>query len=79
MPRSDATPCPTDLSLEAAETLLREAVRRGWVSASMDGVFPRHAWIRDGSAVFEGRLTNSGLGQYKSYPIASDEAPRWLP
>jgi hypothetical protein len=42
----------------------------------MEGGFPRYVWCRNASSVlFEGRLTNSTLGEYKGYPIAEAEAP----
>jgi hypothetical protein len=41
----------------------------------MEGSFPRYVWHRDGEHFFEGRLTNHVLGEYKGYPIDSDEAP----
>ena len=44
----------------------------------MEGPFPKYAWIRVEGQVYEARLTNSGLGAYKGYPILDHEAPRWL-
>jgi hypothetical protein len=41
----------------------------------MEGSFPRYVWYRDGEILFEGRLTNQTLGEYKGYPISSDEGP----
>ena len=57
---------------------LREAVSEGCVSAALEGDFPRYAWKRFGDQVYEARLSNSGLGQYKGYPIKDYEAPGWL-
>jgi hypothetical protein len=52
---------------------LREAIRRGQVDRVVEGEFPRHVWAwiptREGPRLVEGRLTNSGLGQYKGYFI----------
>jgi hypothetical protein len=53
-------------------------VRERRVSARFEGDYPCYAWARVGDQVYEARLTNSGLGQYKGYPIRPDEAPRWL-
>lgn len=40
-----------------------------------EGDFPRYLWIRAGTQCYEARLVNQGLGQYKGYPIESDEWP----
>jgi hypothetical protein len=76
--RSDASACPRDLNFDEVLEWLRLAVREGTVSAALDGDFPRYAWRRVGSQVYEARLSNSGLGQYKGYPIEDYEAPSWL-
>jgi TPR repeat protein len=77
--RSDATACPRGIDRLQAETWLKEAVQAGHVSAACDGGFPRYAWKKAGDRVFEARLSNAGLGQYKGYPIEPHEAPGWLP
>jgi len=41
----------------------------------MEGAFPRYVWCLNGAQLFEGRLTNQALGEYKGYPIGADEAP----
>jgi hypothetical protein len=76
--RSDASACPRGLDFAKVEEWLREAVRDGTVSAAFDGDFPRYAWKRIGAQVYEARLSNAGLGQYKGYPIEDHEAPGWL-
>jgi hypothetical protein len=76
--RSDATACPRDIGRLQAENWLKEAVRAGHVSAACDGGFPRYVWKQVGDRVFEARLSNAGLGQYKGYPLESHEAPGWL-
>ena len=75
--RSDATLCPADLEGRQAEltSWLRNAILQGSAGGLMEGPFPRYVWYREGDRVFEGRLTNRELGQYKGYPISSDEAP----
>jgi|ERR1700689_610585 hypothetical protein len=77
--RSDASACPRGLDFGEVEGWLREAVRDGSVSAVLDGDFPRYAWKRVDDRVYEARLSNAGLGQYKGYPIEDHEAPGWLP
>jgi hypothetical protein len=76
--RSDATACPRGLDFGEVEEWLREAVRNGTVSAVLDGDYPRYAWKRVGPQIYEARLSNAGLGQYKGYPIEDHEAPGWL-
>lgn len=67
--RSDATACPRDIDRLQAENWLKGAVRAGHVSAACDGGFPRYVWKQVGDRVFEARLSNAGLGQYKGYPL----------
>ncbi|HEX4705400.1 MAG TPA: hypothetical protein VH352_24960, partial [Pseudonocardiaceae bacterium] len=73
--RSDATACPRGLDFAEVEGWLRDAVRKGHVSAALNGGYPRYAWTRVGTQVYEARLSNPGLGQYKGYPIREHEAP----
>ncbi len=77
--RSDASACPRGLDFDKVLGWLRSAIREGSVSAALDGEFPRYAWKRVGGQVYEARLSNSGLGEYKGYPIEDHEAPDWLP
>jgi hypothetical protein len=76
--RSDASACPRGLDLAEVETWLKKAVARGDISADAVGEFPRYVWARVAGRVYEARLSNSGLGQYKGYPIHDYEAPGWL-
>ena len=78
--RSDATLCPSDLEgdTERLTRWLREALAAGNAGGFMEGAFPRYVWYRDGDRWFEGRLTNQVLGQYKGYPIGTDECPKEL-
>ncbi len=76
--RSDASACPRGLDFDEVVDWLREAVRDGSVSADIEGDFPRYAWLRVEGRVYEARLSNSGLGAYKGYPIHDYEAPGWL-
>lgn len=76
--RSDASACPRDLDFDKVLEWLRDAVRACALSAATEGDFPRYAWRRIGEQVYEARLSNSGLGQYKGYPIQDSEAPEWL-
>ena len=76
--RSDASACPRGLDFNEVLEWLKSAIREGSVSAALDGEFPRYAWRRVGGRVYEARLSNSGLGEYKGYPIEDFEAPGWL-
>ena len=75
--RSDATLCPSDLEGHQQEITvwLRNAIAEGHAGGFMEGSFPRYVWYRDGERLFEGRLTNQVLGEYKGYPIGADEGP----
>jgi hypothetical protein len=76
--RSDASACPRGLDFDNVLEWLRDAVRECCLSATMEGDYPRYAWKRVEGQVYEARLSNSGLGQYKGYPIQEFEAPGWL-
>jgi hypothetical protein len=77
--RSDASACPRGLDFVAVRGWLRNAVRARQVSADFQGDFPRYVWTRVEGQVYEARLSNSGLGAYKGYPIHDHESPAWLP
>lgn len=79
-PRADASICPRSLTRqhEKVEAWLQEAVRRGTVGELWEGDFPRYVWFRDGTDVYEGRLVNRGLGEYKGYPLEPGEGPEGL-
>lgn len=77
--RSDATPCPPDVTLDDAQLWLREALAAGDVGGPWDDQpFPQYAWRRIGDRVFEARLTNPEQGWYKAYPLERAEWPPWL-
>lgn len=77
--RSDASKCDPSLS-DAAELTgwLRQGIARGWVGAPWEGGYPRYVWHRAEAGGYEGRLVNSGAGEYKGYPLNEDEWPRGL-
>jgi len=75
-PRADASKC--DPKLGDADELtrwLRQAIEVGDVGAPFEGGYPRYVWSRQGDIVYEARLVNQGLGQYKGYPLQPDEWP----
>jgi len=81
-PRADATICDRSFlsRWEEVEEWLRTAIRRAWVGAPWEGDFPRYAWYRDtDDTVFEARLVNRGLGEYKGYALTAEECPEGLP
>lgn len=63
---------------------LRDAIRRGHVgapwepppSASGQLSFPRYVWTVNGDILYEGRLVNSGNGEYKGYRLRPEEWPK---
>lgn len=77
--RADASKCDPRLGDRAELTgWLREAIAGGQVGAPWEGDFPRYVWHRKDNTVYEGRLVNSELGQYKGYPLQPAEWPGWL-
>ena len=81
-PRPDASICPRRLANRRSlvENWLQTAVAKGHVGA-WEGDFPRYAWYRDpgDGAIYEARLTESGSGGYKGYPLTSGQRVRGLP
>jgi hypothetical protein len=75
-PRADASKCDQRLNdPEPITEWLRTAVRKGAFGKLWEGGFPRYLWYKDGEVLYEGRLVNRGLGQYKGYPLERDEWP----
>jgi hypothetical protein len=73
--RSDASPCdPRYVDFAAPTRALRDAVRARQTS-EFNGRFPRYVWGELDGRVYEARLVNHELGQYKGYPIESEEFP----
>ena len=78
--RANASICPRELAdkKDVVVSWLREAIREGAVGAFWESGFPRYVWYVDGDRVYEARLVNRGLGQYKGFPLNDDERPRGL-
>jgi hypothetical protein len=73
--RSDASRCdPRYIDFEAPTRALRDAVRAGQTS-EFNGRFPKYVWGALDGLIYEARLVNHELGQYKGYPIDVDELP----
>jgi hypothetical protein len=79
-PRSDASICDRKLSgdLELVTGWLKRAIRRGAIGGMMEGDFPRFAWYKENDRVYEARLVNQELGEYKGYPLNKTEWPEGL-
>lgn len=78
-PRADASKCDPKLAdPEELTVWLREAIEAGTVGAPWEGTFPRYVWSRRGDVVYEGRLVNQELGQYKGYPLEVEQWPEEL-
>lgn len=53
-------------------------IGRGFTGGPWEGKspgFPRYVWYKDGATVYEGRLVNREMGQYKGYPLEESEWP----
>jgi len=78
-PRADASKCDPRLGDQAKLTgWLSRAVSAGHVGAPWEGDFPRYAWYEHENVVYEARLINRELGQYKGYPLLPEERPAAL-
>lgn len=78
-PRADAAKCDPSLADPAELTAwLRRAITMGMIGEPWDGDFPRYVWHREGEIVYEGRLVNQELGQYKGWPLDPTEWPEAL-
>ncbi len=79
-PRADASICPRHLSQdqELVTRWLRTAVERGAIGGMKEGDFPRYAWHKEEGIVYEARLENKVLGEYKGYPLNESEWPGGL-
>jgi hypothetical protein len=77
--RADASKCDPNLAdPDELTAWLREAIVAGNVGAPWEGNYPRYVWHRQSDVVYEGRLVNQELGQYKGYPLESDQYPEGL-
>ena len=75
--RGDASICDRELArdLPRVQSWLHEAFLSGCIGCPWEGGFPRYVWHQAGETVYEGRLVNKELGQYKGYPLDGDEWP----
>jgi len=77
--RADASKCDPKLADQAELTgWLRDAIASGYTGAPWEGDFPRYVWCRREDTLYEGRLVNSGLGEYKGYPLHASQWPEGL-
>jgi hypothetical protein len=76
-PRGDATKCDAALNdrLVEIQQWLEHAFSVQCFGGPWDGDFPRYAWCKIGNIVYEARLVNRGLGQYKGWQLEPDEWP----
>lgn len=79
-PRADATKCDTALNdrLEEIQRWLQRAFELQCFGPPWEGDFPRYAWCKVGEIVYEARLVNRGLGQYKGWQLSPDEWPNGI-
>jgi len=80
-PLPDREVCPRDLAHRQVQVQhwLEEGIRQGHFSSHWEGGYPRYVWRREGNVVYAARLINSGNGEYKGFPLLSDESVRDLP
>jgi hypothetical protein len=77
--RADASKCdPKFTDPVELTSWLREAIVSGSVGEPWEGDFPRYVWTRREGVVYEARLVNQELGQYKGYPLHRGEEPEGL-
>lgn len=77
--RADASRCDPSLADSAELTgWLRAAIEAGANGAPWEGDFPRYVWYKRETTLYEGRLVNRELGQYKGYPLESNEWPEGM-
>ena len=76
-PRGDAAKCDPALNdrLNEIQQWLRRAIEVRCFGGPWEGGFPRYAWCMVGQIVYEARLVNRGLGQYKGWQLEPDEWP----
>lgn len=71
-PRPDKTLCDGAEIFKVAEAQhwLEEGVRRGMISRTMQGKFPKHIWaVTNEGVVLEAKYNNEGPGNYHGYPL----------
>ncbi|MEU4225455.1 hypothetical protein AB0F17_14265 [Nonomuraea sp. NPDC026600] len=77
--RADASKCDPKFTDPAEITgWLKRTIACGNIGAPWEGDFPRYAWHRLDDVVYEARLVNRELGQYKGYPLDRSEWPEKL-
>jgi hypothetical protein len=76
-PRGDATKRDTALNdrLPEIQQWLQHAFEVQCFGGPWEGGFPRYAWCKIGNIVYEARLVNRGLGQYKGWQLKPEEWP----
>lgn len=76
-PRADATKCAPELNnrRDEIQQWLRRAFELNCFGYPWDGDFPRYAWCKVDEVVYEARLVNRELGQYKGWQLEPDEWP----
>lgn len=78
-PRADATKCDPSLADPGALTgWIREAILKKNFGEPWEGDFPRYVWHQVDGTVYEGRLVNQELGEYKGWPLEPGEWPEGL-
>lgn len=79
-PRADATKCDPTLTAQwdLVQSWLRAGIRARCVSGPWEGddpAFPRYVYCKVDNVVYQARLTNRVIGQYKGWQLEPDEWP----
>lgn len=76
-PRADASICDASLNgrLVEIQRWLSHAVEVQCFGPPWEDGFPRYVWCLVDGVVYEARLVNRGLGQYKGWQLDSTEWP----
>jgi hypothetical protein len=76
-PRADATICDVALNDRAEDIRrwLQDGIRHQSFGPPWEDGFPRYVWCKIDDTVYEARLVNRGLGQYKGWQLNHDEWP----
>jgi len=76
-PRADATICDSSLNGRQADinVWLRNGIELQCFGYPWEGDFPRYVWSKVEEKVYEARLVNRQLGQYKGWELSVEEWP----
>ena len=80
--KQTTTICPltTEYDRKRATGWVREAIRLGQCRFyESDHSYPKRIWLEADGQIWMGLLVNSGLGQYKGWPVSREERDDYFP